>query len=69
MAEAVKLYNGGVNLVDANKIDPEGSVPQVAGPAGEWPAPDVARTGTILLTGRDSRAPRRWARVYCRKLK
>ncbi len=23
----------------------------------------------ILLTGRDSRAPRRWARVYCRKLK
>ena len=47
MAEAVKLYNGGVYLVDGNKIVPEGSAPEVAGPAGEWPAPDVARKGTI----------------------
>ncbi len=47
MAEAVKLYNGGVYLVDGNKIVPEGSVPEVAGPAGEWPTPDVARKGTI----------------------
>ncbi len=47
MAEAVKLYNGGVYLVDGNQIVPEGSVPEVAGPAGEWPAPDVARKGTI----------------------
>ena len=47
MAEAVKLYNGGVYLVDGNKIVPEGSAPEVAGTAGEWPAPDVARKGTI----------------------
>ena len=47
MTEAVKLYNGGVYLVDGNKIVPEGRAPEVAGTAGEWPAPDVARKGTI----------------------
>ncbi len=47
MAEPVKLYNGGVYLVDGKTIISEESVSGVMQDAPKLPNPDVAREGTI----------------------
>lgn len=47
MAEPVKLYNGGVYLVDGEKLFPEENVFEVVEETHETPDPDVAREGTI----------------------
>ncbi len=47
MAEPVKLYNGGVYLVDGKTIISEESVSGAMQDAPQLPNPDVAREGTI----------------------
>ena len=47
MVDPVKLYDGGVYLVDGEKIVPEGGSPEAAGSLRDLPNPDAAREGTI----------------------
>ena len=47
MAEPVKLYNGGVYLVDGKTIISEESVSGAMQDAPQLPNPDAAREGTI----------------------
>ncbi len=47
MAEPVKLYNGGVYLVDGKTIISEESVSGAMQDAPQPPNPDAAREGTI----------------------
>lgn len=47
MIEPVKVYNGGVYLVEGEKIIPEENALEVVEDVHEFPDPDVAREGTI----------------------